>query len=151
MGRHDLQDVVLRQRDGDVPRVAEPGRALGHSVEDRLDVRRRARDDLQDLRRRRLLLEGLAELAGPVLHLLLEGGIGLVELGGHPVELIGEPLKLVARLHVDALVEGALQIRAAPASSAWIGVVMRRASSRLASTESATPPRRSPMVRYADA
>ena len=61
----------------------------------------------QDLGRRRLLLERLGELARPVLDLLLEGGVRLVELGRHAVELVGEPLELVARLHVDPLVERA--------------------------------------------
>ena len=40
-----------------------------------------------------------------VLDLLLELGVGLLELAGHVVELVGERLELVAGLDQDALVE----------------------------------------------
>ena len=103
-GPHEL---ALDPQDDRVDRLAEPRGPLRDDVEHRLDVGRRARDDPQDLGRRRLVLERLGELARPVLDLLLEGGVRLVELGRHAVELVGEPLELVAGLHVDPLVERA--------------------------------------------
>ena len=41
--------------------ATNPGRALDNSVEDRLHVRRRAADDAEDLGRRRLMLQSLAQ------------------------------------------------------------------------------------------
>ena len=44
-----------------IVRAANSRRIFGHSVQHRLDVRRRAGDDTQDFTRRRLLLQRLLE------------------------------------------------------------------------------------------
>ena len=71
----DAHEVALDPEDDGVDGVAEARRALGHRVQHRLDVRRRARDDGQDLRRRRLLLQRLAELGVARLQLLEEAHV----------------------------------------------------------------------------
>ena len=60
------------------------------------------------------------------LHLLFEAGIGRGELARHAVELVGELLQFVRRLHLDAVAEIAAP-DAGAASSAVIGTSMRRA------------------------
>src|SRR4026208_217660 len=82
--------------------------ALAPLFQHRLDVRRRARDDPEDLRLRRLLLEGLAEVAVARLQLLEEadvldrddrlGGKGLQE----PDLPVGEGPHLLAAHRQDA-------------------------------------------------
>ncbi|HET7525308.1 MAG TPA: hypothetical protein VFK10_05130 [Burkholderiaceae bacterium] len=62
MVRHQAQPVGVGAADDRVRGVAQPCGALGHGLQHRLDVGRRARDDLEDLRGRRLLLARLAEL-----------------------------------------------------------------------------------------
>ena len=66
---HPAQHVALDPEDEHVGRAAQLSRALGHRVQHRLDVRRRAGDDAQDLGGRRLLLERLGQLAGALLDL----------------------------------------------------------------------------------
>src|SRR5262249_16670107 len=60
----------LESRDGYVIRQTEARRALGHAVEHGLELRGRARDDTEDLARRRLLVERLGKIAIPRLQLL---------------------------------------------------------------------------------
>src|SRR4030095_8593844 len=55
--------VAVSPPDRGVERLAEPGRALRHRVEDRLDVGGGARDDPKDVAGRGLLLQGLGEVA----------------------------------------------------------------------------------------
>ena len=131
-----LQEVAVDAKDRDDARVAELGGALARSASRTgCDVGRRAGDDAQDLGRRRLLLEGLGQLAGALLDLLLQVGVRLLELPGHAVELAGQRLQLVAGADVDAAGRASpAPRRAAPAWSARIGVTMRRASKRLASS-----------------
>ena len=100
--------VAVDQHDARERRMAQVRRPLGHRVEHRLHVGRRARDHAQDLADRRLLLERVGELARALVDLALETGVGLAQLRGHPVEAIGQRFQLVARPHDDLLVEVAL-------------------------------------------
>ncbi len=71
---------------------------------------------LADLAERAQLLDRLGELAGAHLHLALEARIGFLQAVRHVVELVGEPLELVAGLDRDALAEVAAAdaLRAGP-------------------------------------
>ena len=71
----------------------------------RLHIRRRAADHLQNLGGRGLLLERSCSSSRAFLHLALQAGVRLAQLRGHPVELVGERLQLVAGPDVDLLVE----------------------------------------------
>src|SRR5262245_51065666 len=64
------QPVAVRAVDGDVVRLAEPGRALHHRVEHRLYVRRRPSDDAENLAGCRLLTKQLGQLSVTRLQLL---------------------------------------------------------------------------------
>ena len=55
------EPIAVTPEDLGVGRVAQPGRALRHSVEDRLNISRRARDHSQNLTRGRLLLQGFGQ------------------------------------------------------------------------------------------
>ena len=79
-------------------------RARGHRRQHGVEIERggdRAADFLQHLE----LVDRLREVAGALLHLGLEAGIGFRELAGHAVELIGEFFQLVLGPHVDAVAE----------------------------------------------
>src|SRR5712692_8976443 len=81
MGDEEEPVAVLAPYGG-VERLTQAGGAFGHGVEQRLDVRRRAADDAEDLARRRLLLQGLGKVAVARLQLLeqadvLDGDDGL--------------------------------------------------------------------------
>ena len=71
---HHAQDVSLEHVNPDVLRFAEPDRAPRHRIEHGPEVGGRARDDPQDLARRRLLLERLGQRALPLRALAL--GVG---------------------------------------------------------------------------
>jgi len=108
----EAESIVVQPEDRGVRRLAQPSRALGHGVEHRLDVGRRAADDAQDLARRRLLLQRLGEVAVGVrqlararLHLPLEALVGFLEARRHAVERPREGLDLVAGVELDRLVE----------------------------------------------
>jgi hypothetical protein len=58
----ELEDVALQAKDRGIRRTAEARCALGQDVHHGLDVGRRTRYDLQDLARRRLLLQRLFRL-----------------------------------------------------------------------------------------
>jgi len=98
----DANQVAVHDED----RAAESGthcdRAAGDRLEDRLGVGRRAPDDAQDLARRRLLIEGLAEFAIARLQLpeqphILDGDDGLIGEGLHQRDLlVGERPDLAA-------------------------------------------------------
>ena len=60
---------------------------------------------LADLAERAQLLDRLRELAGAQLHLALEARVGFPKSVRHVVELVSEPLELVAGLDRDALAE----------------------------------------------
>ena len=79
--------------DDDVARAAQPRCAVGDRVEHRLHVGRRAADDAQDLRRRRLLLQRLGDLGVARLQLLeqphvLDRDHGLVGEGLQQLDLL---------------------------------------------------------------
>src|SRR5215470_6911048 len=64
----EVELFPLPQHDYRIVGFAEPHRAPGDGVEDRLDVGGRARDDPQDFRRRRLLFQGFGR---GTLHILI--------------------------------------------------------------------------------
>src|SRR5262245_49542136 len=70
MVRHEVKKMPVEPVDKAELGLAEPSRAFGDHVEDRLDVRERATDDAQHLRGRRLLLQRLGEFARARLHLV---------------------------------------------------------------------------------
>ena len=67
---HQPQDVPVQAEDDRIRGAADPRGVLGHRVHDRLEIGRRAGDHPQDLGGRRLLLQGLRQLAVPHLQLL---------------------------------------------------------------------------------
>ena len=91
-----------------------------------LEVERRV-DRLRDLAERAQLADRLRQLAGALLDLVLQVGVGFLQPRAHVVELIGKAFELVAGLDRDALAKVAAADPAAPARSAWIGPTMRRA------------------------
>ena len=109
--RRAASDVPVEAEDRGVGRAAEPRGALGHDVHDRLEIGRRAGDDPQDLRGRRLLLERLGQLAVPGLELreqphVLDGDDRLVGEGLEQRDLlVGEcPCRPSRRIdHADGL------------------------------------------------
>ena len=62
MGRNKTQSIILPTIDLAKCGIANSNRLLQHGSEHRLHIARRAADDLKHLRRRRLLLKGLAQL-----------------------------------------------------------------------------------------
>ena len=67
---HQAQSVTVHTEDRGIERLTQARGARGHGIEDGLHIRRRAADDAQDLARRRLLLQGLGEVAVAHLQLL---------------------------------------------------------------------------------
>jgi hypothetical protein len=61
--RHKVEELAVEPVHEAELGLAEPRRALGNHVEHRLDIGRRATDDPQHLRGRRLLLQRLVALA----------------------------------------------------------------------------------------
>src|SRR2546422_513161 len=57
-----MKELAVVARDDGVLAAAQPARASNDGVEDRLDVRRRARDHAEDFGRRRLLLQSFGEV-----------------------------------------------------------------------------------------
>jgi hypothetical protein len=84
----EKEAVAVSAEDAGGLRLAQAGGALRHRVEHRLDVRRRARDDSEDLARRCLLRQGLGQLRIARLQLLEQADV----LDGDD-GLIGESLK----------------------------------------------------------
>ena len=79
-------------------------RARRHRRQHRVEIERggdRAADLFQHLQ----LVDGLREVAGALLHLPFEVGVGLLQLRGHAVELSGELFQLIGGLHLDAVAE----------------------------------------------
>ena len=90
--RYEVKHITLEPDRTSIVGAAQPHRALGDRVEDRLNVGRRARDDAQDLACRRLLLQGLGEVHVFGLELgeqprVLDGDDRLVGEGGDHVDL----------------------------------------------------------------
>ena len=65
MLRDEPKELAFQRQIDGIGRPADPRGALGHDVEHRLEIGRRARDDPQDLAGRRLLLQRLGQLAVP--------------------------------------------------------------------------------------
>src|SRR6185369_5506719 len=59
----EMDELAIETEDGADLRVAKPERAGSDGVEDWLRIRPRSADDAEDLRRRRLLLAQIRELA----------------------------------------------------------------------------------------
>ena len=79
-------------------------RARRHRRQHRVEIERggdRAADLLEHLE----LVDRLREVAGALLDLGFEAGIGLLQLAGHAVELVGEFFQFVRGVHVDAVAE----------------------------------------------
>jgi hypothetical protein len=81
MKSYDIDQLAIEEVHRAHPRATEAHGVSGDCVEDRLDVARRASDDPQNFRGRRLLLQGLrkmlsrlAEFAGLLVKLFLEVG-----------------------------------------------------------------------------
>ena len=102
---HRPHDVAFDEEHGGEVRVAEAGGALGDGVQDRLHVGRRGGDRPQDLAGRGLLLQRLGQVARPLLDLLLQPLVRLAQPGRHRVERLAQRLDLVARLHLDLVVQ----------------------------------------------
>src|SRR5690242_4818072 len=62
MVRDHVNQRAVKPIDRAEETAAQTGRTLGDRVEDRLKIRRRARNDAKDLRRRRLLFERFGQL-----------------------------------------------------------------------------------------
>ena len=79
----DAQDATVEPIEERPLRRAQPRRVLGEDLEDRLEIERRAADDLQHLAGGRLPLQGFGQIAVPRLHLgeqadVLYGDDGLI-------------------------------------------------------------------------
>ena len=61
MRRNDVQDIAFRTIDSAKLGIADPYGILQHGCEHRLKIARRTGNDLQHIRRSRLLLQQLAE------------------------------------------------------------------------------------------
>ena len=116
MHRGGAKPVSCREPHGAVAGLAKLRRVRQHGCEYRLQFARRARDDAQHLGGRGLLLQRRGQLSRAILDLLFESRIGLFQLAGHVVELVGEAFELVAGLDRNALAE----IAAADALSAGL-------------------------------
>src|SRR5437867_6797556 len=77
-------------------RSTELGGVLDESFKDGLEIKSRAANNFQHLARSRLLIQRLSEFARAVFYFVLQVGVGLLELGRHAVELVGQLLQLVA-------------------------------------------------------
>ncbi len=100
-----IEDAVAGPEDRSFIRVAQPGRRADQRIEHGLQIEGRAADHLQHIGGGGLLLQRLAQFGRPLLDLVLEVGIGFLQSFAHVVELIREPLQLVAGLDRDALGE----------------------------------------------
>ncbi len=103
--RGAAESIALAQPDYAVSGFTEAHGAYQHGLENRLQFTWRGADDLQHLRGRRLLLQGFAQLCGPLLNLVLQVGVGFLQPRAHVVELIGEAFEFVAGFDRNALGE----------------------------------------------
>ena len=83
---------------GDFQRARRHRRQHGVEIE-------RGGDRAADLLEHLELVDRLREIAGALLDLGFEAGIGLLQLAGHAVELVGEFFQLVVGPHLDAMAE----------------------------------------------
>ena len=89
----EKEPIAVAAEDGGIPRLAQARGALGHRVEHRLDVGRRAADHPEDVGGGRLLLERDPQLGVARLQLLeqadvLDGDDGLVGEGLEQLDLV---------------------------------------------------------------
>jgi hypothetical protein len=73
--------------------AAQPDRTFRHRLEHRPQIERRAADDIEDLRRRRLLLQRFGEIGSPLAQFVeqphvLNGDSGLISEGRHQLDLL---------------------------------------------------------------
>ncbi len=92
--RHEVEELTVEPVDKAELGLAEPRRTLGNHVKHRLDVGRRATDDPQHLRGRRLLLQHLVALAADLRDVCLLGGSRTVVACG--LSRVAEPQRLMA-------------------------------------------------------
>jgi hypothetical protein len=85
---HGVESLAVEPEHGPELRVADARRILQHCLEDRLQLARRTRDDLQHLRRCGLLLQRLAEVLRALAQLVEQAGIldGDDSLGGEGLQ-----------------------------------------------------------------
>ena len=107
-----VKHLTIEAIDESVGSVAQLGGILHERLEHGLQLERRAADEFQHLAGCRLLLQRLAqvrvgcrELARARLDFLFEARVGLLQLGGRPVELLSEGFQLVARPDLDPVAE----------------------------------------------
>jgi len=65
----------------------------------------RGRDRAADLLENLKLVDRLRQIPRALLDLGFEAGIGLLQLAGHAVELVGEFLQLIVGIHLDTMAE----------------------------------------------
>jgi len=80
--RDEDEPIALAAEDASIPCLAQTGGALCDSVEHRLNVRRRVRDDAQDLGGRRLLVARLTQRAPKCFDLGPQIPVRLFDRGG---------------------------------------------------------------------
>jgi hypothetical protein len=80
--RHEVEELAVEPVDKAELALAEPRRALGNHVEHRLDVGRRAADDVEHLAGRGLVFKSLGQLLTRLLQFACESGNLLLEVGG---------------------------------------------------------------------
>ncbi len=102
------QAVAIHDADAGAVRGALTRGVGGDLVEHLLDLARRAGDAAQHLVGRRLLRQRLGEVARALGDALLQRRVRLAQAGRHDTERLGHLADLVARPHVDLLVEIAL-------------------------------------------
>src|SRR5258708_7562882 len=61
--RLHAKTLTVAEHDGPIPGITQPCRSLGNGVQHWLELRRRGADDLENLARRRLLLQRLDQRA----------------------------------------------------------------------------------------
>src|SRR5215831_3958487 len=86
-------------------RVTEPYRLVEHRVEYRGQVARGAVDDAQHFGGCCLLIERLFKFGGALFYLLLELGIGFLEVARHAIELSSQALEFVPSVDLNASCE----------------------------------------------
>jgi hypothetical protein len=80
--RHEVEELAVELVDKAELALAKPRRALGNHVEHRLDVGRRAADDVEHLAGRGLVFNSLGQLLTRLCQLACESDNLLLEIGG---------------------------------------------------------------------
>ena len=77
---HQVNQRTVEPKDATVHRLTQRGGAGGNGVKSRLDVGRRATDDVQDLPCSRLLLQRFGEFLRTLLEALFQGAVMRLDL-----------------------------------------------------------------------